>query len=143
MDFEPQSIAPVHFPETLREQMRQHALAAYPEECCGILLGRDNSVRQVVPAQNAADPPARRRTYALNPREILRLDREARAKNLEIIGYYHSHPDHPAVPSETDRALAWEGLLYVIVPTTAAGSGEPRVWRFGSTEDFSEVPFAP
>ncbi len=143
MDFEPQPITPVHFPETLREQMRQHALAAYPEECCGILLGRENAVLYAVPAQNTADPPARRHTYALDPREILRVDRDARAKNLEILGYYHSHPDHPAVPSKTDRALAWDGVLYVILPATATASGEPRAWQLRPTGDFFEVPLAP
>ena len=143
MDFEPQPIAPVHFSEALREQMRRHASAAYPEECCGMLLGRRNSVLHVVPAPNTADPANRRTTYAIDPREILRVDREARTKNLEIIGYYHSHPDHPAVPSATDRALAWEGILYLIIPATATGSGEPRAWKLRPTGEFSELPLTP
>ena len=143
MDSEPQPIAPVHLPQTLRDQMRQHAQATYPEECCGLLLGRDRSILHALPANNTADPAHRRTTYAIDPRDILRADHDARAKNLDILGYYHSHPDHRAVPSAADRAPAWEGVLYIIVPVTATEAGQPRAWQLNPTEGFSEVPLAP
>lgn len=98
--------------------LRQHGEAAYPHESCGVLLGArrggDRLVRRAVPCRNARDDsPADR--YFLDPRELLRLEREARAAGEEVVGFYHSHPDHPAHWSGTDLAEAhWLGCSYLI-----------------------------
>jgi proteasome lid subunit RPN8/RPN11 len=98
--------------------LREHGEAAYPHESCGVLLGStrggDRVVRRAVPCRNvhAASPDTR---YQLDPLEIVRLEREARAVGEELIGFYHSHPDHPARWSATDLAEAhWVGCSYVI-----------------------------
>jgi len=98
--------------------LRQHGEAAYPHESCGVLLGSARGehrlVRRAVPCRNAhTDSPADR--YHVDPREILRLEREARSRGEEVVGFYHSHPDHPAHWSATDLAEAhWLGCSYVI-----------------------------
>ncbi len=98
--------------------IRRHGEQAYPHECCGILLGtRAAEVREVrasVPCGNAeADSPRRR--YSIDPREIIGIQRDARERGLEIVGFYHSHPDHPARWSPTDLEEAhWNGCSYVI-----------------------------
>jgi proteasome lid subunit RPN8/RPN11 len=101
------------------EQIRRHAEGAYPRECCGILIGSfeagDRTVDSIVPASNAA-AGSQQTTYALDPRELIRAQRDARERCLDIVGFYHSHPNHPAQPSPTDLEHAhWIGCSYVIV----------------------------
>jgi proteasome lid subunit RPN8/RPN11 len=67
--------------------------------------------------------------YELDPRTMLEADRDCRARGLEVVGVWHSHPDHPAEPSETDRAGAWEGWSYIIVSVARAAVGTMRSWR--------------
>jgi proteasome lid subunit RPN8/RPN11 len=106
---------------------------AYPEEGCGILLGRRlaEGGAAVVRAVAAGNEHAagRRRRYTIGPEAVLAADRAARAAGLAIVGYYHSHPDHPAVPSAFDREHAWPGVSYLIVPVAAGRAGTPRSWR--------------
>lgn len=98
--------------------VRQHGEQTYPHECCGVLLGRmegdERVVRAVVRCENArVDAPCNR--YNIHPRELVRLQRESRERGLDIVGFYHSHPDHPAHWSPTDLAEAhWIGCSYVI-----------------------------
>jgi len=98
--------------------LRQHGEVAYPHESCGLLFGSargdDRLVRRAVPCHNSrTDSPADR--YRVDPGELVRLEREARARGEEVIGFYHSHPDHPARWSATDLAEAhWLGCSYVI-----------------------------
>jgi proteasome lid subunit RPN8/RPN11 len=103
--------------------LRRHGEEAYPHECCGVLLGRfdDNgaesvtkSVSRVVRCGNTrADSPHNR--YQIDPRELIRIQREGRERAEDIVGFYHSHPDHPAQWSPTDLAEAhWFGCSYVI-----------------------------
>lgn len=100
------------------QALRRHGEVAYPNEACGVLVGVGHGghrvVRRVVPCHNArADSPADR--YHIDPRELLGLEREARARGEEVVGFYHSHPDHPAHWSATDLAEAhWLGCSYVI-----------------------------
>jgi proteasome lid subunit RPN8/RPN11 len=84
---------------------------------------------EAIPAQNLA-PSNRRTRFTLDPRAYLHADRLAREKGLAVVGCYHSHPDHPALPSATDASLAWDDFLYLILPTTAAAIAAPRVWRY-------------
>lgn len=100
------------------QALRRHGEVAYPHESCGVLVGAERGghrvVRRVVPCHNArADSPANR--YHIDPQELLRVEREARAGGDEVVGFYHSHPDHPARWSATDLAEAhWLGCSYVI-----------------------------
>jgi proteasome lid subunit RPN8/RPN11 len=98
--------------------IRRHGEEAFPHECCGVLLGRLEGDERVVEAAMRAgntrlDSPHNR--YNIDPRELVRIQRESRARGLDIVGFYHSHPDHPPRWSQTDLAEAhWVGCSYVI-----------------------------
>lgn len=100
------------------EALRTHGEQTYPQECCGVLLGRasggTNAVVQVIAAGNTRTDSAHNR-YHISPVELIRIQRQARAASLDIVGFYHSHPDHAAQWSSTDIAEAhWLGCSYVI-----------------------------
>ena len=119
--------------------VREHAEGGYPLEVCGLLLGRlerGSAIRRVARARPAAnvnrDRPGDR--YELDPADFLRLEREARAREWEVVGVYHSHPDHPPAPSETDRLRAveiWqasESWSYLILEVTSGTLASRRSW---------------
>ena len=100
------------------DALRKHGEETYPHECCGALLGRfdgdDRVVEAVVRCGNTRDDSPHNR-YHIAPAELVKIQREGRAKGLDIVGFYHSHPDHPAQWSQTDFAEAhWIGCSYVI-----------------------------
>ncbi len=102
----------------LYEALRQHGEETYPQECCGVLLGQaEDGVRTVTSiarAGNTRTDSAHNR-YSIDPKELIRIQREGRERGEDIIGFYHSHPDHPARWSATDLAEAhWYGCSYVI-----------------------------
>ena len=101
------------------DSLRQHGEQTYPHECCGVLLGRFEDdgaktlTRVALCANTRSDSPHNR--YHIDPRELIRIQREGRERGEDIIGFYHSHPDHPAQWSPTDLAEAhWLGCSYVI-----------------------------
>ena len=124
----------------LQERLKNWARGGYPRERCGLLLGqaRDGVVRvvEVVQARNANTERAHDR-YELDPGDFLRADRQARARRLEIVGIWHTHPDHPARPSATDREQAWEGWSYLILSVDRHGVQALRSWRLDG-HDFVE-----
>jgi proteasome lid subunit RPN8/RPN11 len=107
--------------------IRGLAAAAYPNEGCGVLIGRfaGDSV-EVVEATSGRNTNVERSRdrYLLDPADIVRADREARTRDLDIVGFWHSHPDHPASPSQFDTDHAWMDYVYVIVNTITGGSGD-------------------
>jgi proteasome lid subunit RPN8/RPN11 len=120
-----------------------HAESSYPEECCGGLLGIDRSGdgRHVVMAVRVGNTrqEERRRRYLIGPEDVQSLENEAANGGLQLVGFYHSHPDHPAQPSAFDRDHAWPWYSYVIVPVSAGEPGVPRAWRLGDDrEGFEE-----
>src|ERR671926_1560921 len=105
-------------PRGIADGMRQHAVAEYPEECCGVLLGRvardERVVADAIACRNVRAGGGTR--YAIAPEELIGAQRQARERGLAIVGFYHSHPDHPAGPSATDVAEAhWPDCVYVII----------------------------
>jgi proteasome lid subunit RPN8/RPN11 len=100
------------------DSLRQHGEETYPYECCGVLLGQmDGDIRTVTSVARCGntrtDSPQNR--YNIDPKELVRIQREGRGRGEDIIGFYHSHPDHPARWSSTDLAEAhWFGCSYVI-----------------------------
>ena len=107
--------------------IREFAATAYPNEGCGVLLGRFGGDRvEVVDASsgNNLNIERARDRYVLDPADIVRADRDARQRYLDIVGFWHSHPDHPARPSQFDTDHAWVDYLYIIVNTTADGAGD-------------------
>jgi proteasome lid subunit RPN8/RPN11 len=100
------------------EALRAHGEETYPHECCGVLLGKSeadgNHVHRIVRAGNTRTDRAHDR-YNIAPEELIRVQRQARALGLDIVGFYHSHPDHPAQWSKTDFEEAhWVGCSYII-----------------------------
>ncbi len=119
-------------PEQQAEQIRAHAKASYPRECCGILVGvrRDDLfVWSAQPTKNIDEINALDR-FRIAPREILAADRAAEANGGAVIGFYHSHPDHPAVPSASDLEYAWPGYIYLIASLRAEGEVEMQAWSY-------------
>jgi proteasome lid subunit RPN8/RPN11 len=99
-------------------QLREHGEETYPHECCGVLLGKAldgaNEVELAVRAGNTRTDSAHNR-YHIAPQELIAIQRQARERSLDIVGFYHSHPDHPARWSSTDLNEAhWFGCSYVI-----------------------------
>lgn len=113
---------------SLRPRLEAHALEGYPSEVCGFLLGVGREVQEVRPATNLRAGSTRDR-YEVDPRDTLEADRYAREHGLEILGFYHSHPGHPAVPSAFDAERAWEVYSYLILATAADRVGDLRAWR--------------
>jgi proteasome lid subunit RPN8/RPN11 len=114
---------------------------AYPHEGCGIFVGRrrgdDFEVVRAVPAANEnTDKP--RVWYDLAPADQERIEREARRDGLDVIGYYHSHPDHPARPSEGDRSRAFGSYVYVIAAVAAGRYQEMTAWTLDDDMAFPE-----
>ena len=102
---------------------------AYPEECCGLLVGTleggHRRVTRIAPSANVAEGDRRRR-FEVDPRLILKFQRELRGGAERLVGHYHSHPDGPAAPSATDLEMAWEpDLAWLIVPVAAGRAGPP------------------
>ena len=119
---------PLTIPQSLYDQLRAHGEETYPHECCGIMLGRsdgdDLRVAQLIRAGNTRTDSAHNR-YNIAPQELIAAQREGRRQGLDIVGFYHSHPDHPAQWSPTDFAEAhWFGCAYVI---TAVEKGKAAI----------------
>ncbi len=131
----------------LRAQIEDWAAAGYPEETCGLLLGRalgeGTAVEQATHGHNLNRVRAHDR-FELDPRDFIAAEHAARDAGLEIVGVWHSHPDHPAHPSETDRACAWAGWSYLIVAVDAGGAVDSRSWRLaGGDGPFAEEALVP
>ena len=133
-------------------RIRAHGEATYPEECCGILVGSSEKtagedpaplarVVRLVGAENEREDESRHNRYLIPPEVILRTEREARAEGLDVVGYYHSHPDHPSRPSDFDRDHAWPGYSYLIVSVREGRARDERSWRLSNDRSrFDEEP---
>ena len=129
------------------QSIRSHAEREYPNECCGMLLGRAGNavkeVTEVVPLKNLRldstraqellplEDPGReseKNRFLIDPLEQMRVERDARSRKLEVVGYYHSHPDHPARPSIYDRDHAWPWYSYVILSVEQGKAAEMTSW---------------
>jgi proteasome lid subunit RPN8/RPN11 len=112
------SAAPVTLTAEQRAAINRHAEATYPDECCGIILGAQRDglrvIVELIEIENEWDAAERRRRFLITPQQMLRAEREARARSLDVLGFYHSHPDAPARPSEFDREHAWPFYSYLI-----------------------------
>jgi proteasome lid subunit RPN8/RPN11 len=121
----------------VRQEIRTHGSAGYPHEVCGALLGREvaadgdaglREVTAVLPLENRRDDSPRNR-FSVTPEDVLRAERTAAERSLELLGWYHSHPDHPARPSDFDREHAWPWYSYVILSVAQREPGEMTSWR--------------
>lgn len=128
---------PLHVPDSLCRRIEAQVRAVPTEEVCGVLLGRRDEAgpRRVLdarPVRNVAPEP--RRAYVLAPEELVATLRDARDRQLELVGYYHSHPTGSAEPSATDRAHAWPDVSYLILAAAGGGRFLARSWRLAGDE---------
>jgi proteasome lid subunit RPN8/RPN11 len=129
------------------DAIRQHGARDYPNECCGILLGQadgnSKKVLEAVPLRNLRTDPgeaqkllpleslgreSERNRFLIDPREQIRVEKEARTRGVDVVGYYHSHPDHPARPSNYDRDHAWPWYSYIILSVAKGQPADLTSW---------------
>jgi proteasome lid subunit RPN8/RPN11 len=144
--------SPLKVPAELVQKIEAHGVEAYPYECCGALLGSDEDgsrhVAELFALSNRRDDSPRNR-FEITPEDVLLAERTARDKNLELIGWYHSHPDAPARPSEFDREHAWPWYSYIIVSIREGSPKDITSWRLQDDrsaydpETIESVPAAP
>lgn len=146
----------IHLSEALRKEMEDHAEAVYPLECCGALLGRVEGevriVEEVRRLENTYEPNSefehsigsdnaevvlhgQERRFQIDPKTLFNLMREERKTGRKVLGYYHSHPDHPAVPSAYDLAWAMAWYVYPILSIQKGKTEKITSWRLNATSD--------
>jgi proteasome lid subunit RPN8/RPN11 len=122
----------IHLDGKLAAQIRAHGARDYPHECCGALLGIDGEagreVRGLLPLSNGRDDSPRNR-FSISAEDVRAAERAAEEQGLGLVGWYHSHPDHPARPSEFDREHAWPWYSYIIVRVASGAAEEMTSWR--------------
>ena len=123
---------PLYIPAPLARQIERDGVRAYPLECCGILFGTDEASRRSIvrlrATENAFNAPEQGHRFSIDPLELVRAEREADDAGQLVLGFYHSHPDHPARPSEFDRVRAWPFYSYVIVSIHAREPVDMTCW---------------
>ena len=129
----------------IAQKIRQHGAETYPHECCGALLGRDGvgadgtaiaggvqlptrEIAALFPLVNRRDDSPRNR-FSVTAEDVREAEKAAGQKGLDVVGWYHSHPDHPATPSQYDREHAWPWYSYVIVSVANGKPAEMTSWR--------------
>ena len=137
------TIAPDHLAE-----LHHHLESTYPQEGCGLMLGTIDQgilqIHQIIPTTNVWNHPEEtdrslRDRYEIDPREMLAALKTARQNHLELIGIYHSHPDHSAFPSECDRSLAWSNYVYVICQVNREIVSATTAWQLDDRQQFQPV----
>jgi proteasome lid subunit RPN8/RPN11 len=109
----------------------------YPNECCGVLLGRlsdlgDKAVEGIIPINNAREAEERYHRFQIAAEDLMRAEREARKRRQDVLGFYHSHPDHPALPSDFDREQALPFYSYIIIPVERGRAGDFTSWELAA-----------
>ena len=126
--------------EEALEVMQTHAEEYYPNECCGFFFGTEGEERKITLARkvtNAKEGDQRRR-FQIDPKDYQEAERFALKKDLDLLGVYHSHPDHPAEPSEHDRKVAMPVFSYIILSVQNGEAVATRSWQLNSDRQFEE-----
>jgi proteasome lid subunit RPN8/RPN11 len=117
----------LHLPESVAADIRRHGEETYPHECCGALVGRDARVAAAFALPNTTEEGPRRR-FLVRPSDYRLAEQRAGERGGELLGFYHSHPDHPARPSQYDLDHAWPTFAYVIVSVASGAARDITVW---------------
>lgn len=117
-------------------EILDHVKKTYPLECCGLLAGIDKGQKEVIAVYALKNLNTKRACdrYEIDPAEYMKADQEAAKRGIQIIGVYHSHPDHPSRPSEFDASRAWEGYSYLIIAIKNGEECEFKSWIFLESE---------
>jgi proteasome lid subunit RPN8/RPN11 len=113
---------------TVDAAIRAHGIETYPNECCGALIGRDGVVTEVYALPNTTEEGPRRR-FLVRPGDYREAEKRASDAGGDLLGFYHSHPDHPARPSQYDLDHAWPFFSYIIVAVRAGVPEDMTSWR--------------
>lgn len=141
------NVSDLILPDALRAQIEREGVAAYPNECCGFLIGRDvkengvlvRHIDRLEAGTNAFESAEQYHRFSIDPKQQLIAEKNAEKEGKMVLGYYHSHPDHPARPSEYDRQHAWPFYSYIIVAIEKARPAAMTSWVLDEvTEMFSE-----
>ncbi|MDR8392269.1 M67 family metallopeptidase [Aliifodinibius sp. S!AR15-10] len=124
-------------------EMERHAEEYYPNECCGFFYGKDGDVRKITLAKRVDNTKEgdQRRRFQIDPKDYQEAERYAIEHDLDLLGVYHSHPDHPAVPSEHDRKVAMPFFSYIIVSVEDGEAVVTRSWQLNEERQFEEEAF--
>jgi proteasome lid subunit RPN8/RPN11 len=127
--------------------MFEDAVNTFPHECCGFMFGTEDAsgdriITKVLPVFNAATENRERR-FIISPKDYLHAENFADENNVQFLGIYHSHPNHPAVPSEHDRVAAQPWFSYVIISVKGNAIDHTRCWRLNDNFQFDEEVFSP
>ena len=117
----------LHLPEAVASDIRRHGEETYPHECCGALVGCEGRVASAVALPNTTEEGPRRR-FLVRPSDYLLAERRAGELGGALLGFYHSHPDHPARPSQYDLDHAWPTFAYVIVSVASGAARDITLW---------------
>src|SRR6266566_5768838 len=127
----------LRIPETILREIYDHTEASYPNECCGLIVGTMSGTTRTVHSfrkcKNLNTERARDR-YEMDPLDMLRTEREFANSDWDIIGIYHSHPDHPSRPSQTDTDRAWPDYSYVIISVQKGTVATAQSWVLNEGE---------
>lgn len=125
----------------IKEMMIKDALDNFPNECCGFFFGTEKederTITEITIVNNAKEGDKRRR-FEISPRDYLKAEQFADGHKLQLLGVYHSHPNHPAVPSEHDRIAALPSFSYIIISLIENQFNDIRSWRLNSETQFEE-----
>ena len=134
--------------DSIHQQIEQEGVAAFPNECCGVMIGRDEKqadgsinriVESVQPLTNSFEANEQYHRFKLDPKEYIAVEKSAGEQGKLVLGFYHSHPDHPAIPSEYDRSHAWPFYSYIIVSIMSRKPANMTSWLLDeATEKFVE-----
>lgn len=133
----------IEIAKPLLEEIRAHGEETYPEECVGALLGRKGEPACVLVVERMENirTEERARRYEISPKDYLRVESLASEKSLALLGFYHSHPDHPAAPSAYDRERAFPFFHYLVCSVTAGRGGDVTAWTLSEeTGEFEREP---
>jgi len=135
---------PLAISARVRDAIRTHAASSYPFECCGALLGSEGEgIEEALPFENAAPSDPERR-FLLSAADYRVAEARADATGRALLGFYHSHPDHPAEPSDFDLAHAWPNMSYVILSVRDGLPGDMKSWRLDADRSrFAEETLVP
>jgi proteasome lid subunit RPN8/RPN11 len=121
----------------VERRIREEGERAYPNECCGFVLGKiretgGRKIETLIPVDNAGEAEEQYHRFKIEPEDFMRAEKEARKRNLDILGFYHSHPDHPALPSDYDREQALPFYSYLIVSVERGRAGALTSWELAA-----------
>ena len=136
----------IRISEQLARQIEQHGVKTYPEECCGMMLGTYEHGVQIIESVMEIDnhqDENRKRRFLITSQQYLLAERIAKRRKLDLLGFYHSHPDHPAIPSAFDTEHAFPWFTYIIVSIVHGEAKSITAWQLKENRSrFEEKPFS-